>query len=194
LRTLTAGVDHHCELVGVELAAAEPIEQDMDLHACPRALREGLGEFPAYRPRPVDVALESDRLPRPANGGKHRREDLVAVQQHFEPIPLEDRGTEQHPHRAGKLGIGSVVQASGRPIDLLFACLEVEGDEARGGRETDRNCRDICAPDLRTTSTAKHVPAMVSRTGATVCSSSHRRVAAHLQRSAHRQPEPGTQS
>ena len=113
-------------------------------------------------PGPVDVALEGDRLLRPADRGEHRREDLVAVQQDFEAIALDDGGTQQHAHRPTELGIPRVVEASDRLLDLLLARLEHEHDKAGGERGADGNGCHNDVPSVRTTSAAEldrdHIP------------------------------------
>jgi hypothetical protein len=50
---------HQRDLCGVELAAAEPIEQQVNFHAGPRPFGERLGEFPTDRAGPIDVTPRS---------------------------------------------------------------------------------------------------------------------------------------
>ena len=76
---------HLLQIRLVDLAAADPVDQDVDAHPGPGPLGERVRERLADRARPVDVCLEGDRLPRGADRVEHRREDLIAVEERPPP-------------------------------------------------------------------------------------------------------------
>ena len=103
-------------------------------------------------------------------------------------LPSRIGGPSSTPIAPGELGIAGVVQASERVLDLFFARLQVESNEPRGDRQTDRSCCDIVRAGSSYDLHCKARAAMVSRTEATVCSSSHRRGCEIVMRTIARRP------
>jgi hypothetical protein len=118
-----AGVLHLRQLGGVELVAAQPIEEHMDLDPGLGAFCERVGKFPADRSRPVDIAFESNGMLRTADRGQHGREDFVAVAQDLEPVAVQDCRAKQHAHRATELLVLHAVLTHDGLLDLLLAAL-----------------------------------------------------------------------
>jgi hypothetical protein len=129
----------------VHLLGADPVEQDVDLHAGARALGERVGELLADASRPVDVGLERDRLLRAADRREHRGKDLVPVQQRVDAVAFDQPGPEQHAHGARELRVVHAVSVVDLAADLLLlAHEEVHGQqhECRAGDEEAEDLGD----------------------------------------------------
>ena len=105
LLDLDAGGPHLFEEAAFHPAASDPVEKHVDLDACPRAFRQGVGKSLADLTGPVDVGLESNRLLCGTDRGKHGRKDLVAVLQAGDAVTVTNRWPQKIAHRLGELRI-----------------------------------------------------------------------------------------
>jgi hypothetical protein len=134
---LHAGAAHLVHRGVVDLDAAHPVEQHVDLDPGARAFGQRIGEFLADRAGPVDIGFEIDRLLGFADRLQHGGKDLVAVQQDVDLVAFDDRRPQQHAERAPELGIVGAVLARQLGVDLLFVRHEVQHQQAcqQGGHD-----------------------------------------------------------
>jgi hypothetical protein len=87
---MAAGLLHQLPILARHARAADGVEQHVDADARAAALRERVGHVARDVAFLVDEAGERDRRLRVADRGEHRREDLVAVQQHLCAVALHE--------------------------------------------------------------------------------------------------------
>ena len=128
---LAAGVGDFGDERFVHLGAADPVEQHVHLDTGTGPLGERGGELAADVARPVDVRLEGDGLPGTANGSQHRREDLVAVEEHAVAVPAHHRRPKQGTELLHEARVLERVEALDAALDLLLAAAEVDVQQSR---------------------------------------------------------------
>ena len=133
LLDVDATILHFLQQVVLHLDAAGPVDGDVDLDPCLRALLQCIGELLADLPRPVDVRLEGDGLLRTADRLQHRREDLVAVVEVDHMVAGDDARAEQHPHFAPELRVVDGVAVFDLAVEFLLGRREVHHQHGREG-------------------------------------------------------------
>jgi hypothetical protein len=169
-----AGILHAFDQLIVHLRAAHPVEQHMHLHAVACAFGQRIGERAADLARPVDVGLEGDGDSCAADGGQHRREDLIAIEQCRHPVAVEKRGPEQHTELAREGRIAQRMHALDAPLDLGFATASGVDDEQADGKRHQQHatqperpvlCHGICDRGEMIASCPSRLCVCVSRRG-----------------------------
>jgi hypothetical protein len=186
---LNARILHLLQIRLIDLAAADPVDQDMDLHPGPGALGKRIRKRLANRARPVDVRLERDGVLRGADCLQHGREDLFAVEQRLHPVPVRQGRSEHDPHGAEKLRVGDGVQVLRAQVDLLVAKAEVHpqhSDRHRGDDRADDDPGVLVELHLDLRSHDLRVRSGVSRAGAIRPESAHGPSPEHV--ACHRSP------
>src|SRR3569832_138610 len=146
LLDLHASFPHGVELTFIELARTDRVQDQVNLHACARALAERLRELFSDPARPVDVGFDVDGVLGLADVLQHGGEDLTSVAKSGHVVAGDQRGPVQGIRRARELRIVEAVKRGDRSVWPDVAGKEVDqndpgagGDRRREGRYPDRS-------------------------------------------------------
>ena len=136
-RQLAAARLEDLQDLGADGGRAHRVEQDLDAHPVPRAIRQRRGELHADAALPVDVGLDRDRRRRLAHGAQHRGIELVAVVEQPHPVAVDHRHAGEPDHarqERRRVDGGLVIQAVGRRLLVRRDQVRDERDQREAHR------------------------------------------------------------
>jgi hypothetical protein len=108
------------QMLPVDPAAADRVDDQVHAHASSRGPCEGASERLSHLARLVDIGLEADTTLRTVNGGQHRREDLLAVGVDREAVAVGELYAEEPREIGGVLRLGGADSAAQVERDLVL--------------------------------------------------------------------------
>ena len=114
--TILARLLHQLDVVLVHPAAADPVDQSVDLHVGARSVGEGFGEVVPDLVRPVDVGREGEARLCASDRAQHRGKDLFPVLYRVDSIAFDDSRPTKDAQGPQELRFMDVVRNETGPV------------------------------------------------------------------------------